>query len=141
MAGDAAGGPPAHDADEAGDPSFEIPAHPERRYPYEGGVEYEGETVFTLTPGADRSSADLRDLVEATLTAGPYRHGDFFDLPMPLYLVRDDETADVFRISVRDGRVRLHVLPATESAGLRAFYDRLVARSDADWRVDCRTTV
>jgi hypothetical protein len=133
MAGDASDAP-------GDDPGFEIPAHPERRYPYEGGVEYEGETMFALTPADDRSAADLRELVEGTLSAGPYRHGDFLDLPMPLYLVRDDETADVFRISIRNGRVRLHVLPATESEGLRAFYDRLVDRSDTDWRVDCHTS-
>jgi hypothetical protein len=134
MAGDASRGTPTEDA------SFEIPAHPERRYPYDGGVEYEGETLFTLTPERDHSEPDLRTLVEETLASGPYRHGDFLDLPMPLYLVRDDETADVFRLSIRDGRVRLHVLPATESAGLRAFYDRLVERSDTAWRVDCRTS-
>ena len=139
MAGDAADGT-ADEAAETPDPSFAIPAHPQRRYPYDGGVEYEGETVFTLTPDADRSEAALRELVEGTLSAGPYRHGDFFDLPMPLYLVRDDDTADVFRVSIRDGRVRLHVLPATESAGLRAFYERLVERSDTAWTVACRTS-
>ncbi len=138
MAGNAGGG----HAEEGGDTpdSFAIPAHPERRYPYDGGVEYEGETVFTLTPTADHSERQLRTLVEGTLSVGPYRYGDFFDLPMPLYLVRDDETADVFRISVRDGCVQLHVLPATESAGLRSFYERLTARSDTTWRVECQTS-
>jgi hypothetical protein len=139
MAGDAADGA-ADEAAETPARSFAIPSHPRRRYPYDGGLEYEGETIFTLTPAADRSAAALRELVEGTLSAGPYRHGDFFDLPMPLYLVRDDDTADVFRVSIRDGRVRLHVLPATESAGLRAFYERLVERSDTDWRVECRTS-
>jgi hypothetical protein len=128
-------------ARDASDPSFRIPARPERRYPYEGGVEYEGETVFSLQPTPGRSNDRLRDLVETTLDAGPYRYGDFFDLPMALYLVRDDDTADVFRVSIRDGAVRLHVLPETESAGLRALFDRLRDRSDAEWRVDCRTTL
>jgi len=58
---------------------------------------------------------------------------------LALWLVRDDETADVFRVSIRDGSVRLHVLPSTESAGLRRFYDRLTERSDCDWHVQCRT--
>lgn len=133
MAGDSSSGP-------ADGPGFEIPARPQRRYPYKGGVEYDGETVFALTPEAGLSAADLRELVETTLSAGPYRHGDFLDLPMPLYLVRDDETADVFRVSIRDGRVRLHVLPATDSAGLEAFFDRLAERSDTEWRVDCHTS-
>lgn len=128
MAGDATRGP-----------QFDIPAHPERRYPYEGGVEYDGSTVFVLRPSRERSDDCLRALVETTLSDGPYRHGDFVDLPMPLYLVRDDETDDVFRVSVRDGRIRFHVLPETESAGLRALYRRLAAQSDADWQVQCRT--
>jgi len=143
MAGDATGG-----ADSTPDPSFAIPAHPERRFPYDEGVTYEGGTVFVLTPrtdgdasgdGEDPGESDLAALVEAVLGAGPYRYGDFFDLPMPLFLVRDDETADVFRVSVREGRVRLHVLPETDPGGLRAFYDRLVEHSGGEWRVDCRT--
>jgi hypothetical protein len=142
MAGDTA--PSSADADpdadaEATAPSFAIPAHPERCFPYDEGVTYEGSTVFRLRPAADRSQERLVSLVEAVLAAGPYRHGDHYDLPMALYLVRDEETADVFRVAVRDGQVRLHVLPDTESAGLRAFYERLTARSDTDWRVDCRT--
>jgi hypothetical protein len=123
------------------DPSFSIPARPTRRYPHSGGVEYEGETVFRLHPRPEQSTDSLAVLVEETLEEGPYRWGDFFDLPMPLYLVRDEETADVFRVSIRDGVVRFHVLPETESAGLRALYDRLSARSDGDWRVRCETDV
>lgn len=119
------------------DPQFSIPARPERRYPHGGGVEYEGGTVFGLHPRPDRSTDRLAALVERTLDDGPYRWGDFFDLPMPLYLVRDEETADVFRVSVRDGVVRMHVLPETDSAGLRALYRRLDERSDLDWRVRC----
>jgi hypothetical protein len=122
----------------AGDPTFAIPARPQRSYSYDG-VEYEGSTVFRLEPFPERSTGRLADLVASVLEAGPYRYGDFLELPMPLYLVRDDGTGDVFRVSVRDGTVRLHVLPETESAGLRAIYDRIDARSDADWHVDCRT--
>lgn len=122
-----------------GDPSFAIPARPRRRFPYEGGVEYEGETMFRLEPTPERKTDDLAGLVEAVLETGPYRYGDFFELPMALYLVRDDETGDVFRVSVRDGTIRFHVLPETESDGLRALYERLDARDGTDWRVRCRT--
>jgi hypothetical protein len=109
----------------ASEPSFRIPARPERRYPYEGGVEYEGETVFRLQPRPPQDSDSLDSLLCRVLEAGPYRYGDFFDLPMPLYLVRDDETGDVFRVSVRNGQIRFHVLPETESAGLQALHTRL----------------
>jgi len=118
----------------AGD-RFEIPVRPRRYYPRAGGVEYQGDTTFTLTPAVDRSEPTLRDLVETVLAAGPYRFGDFIDLPMPLWLVRDGETSDTFRISVRDGTIRLHVLPATDSTGLEAFYDRVCRRSDCAWSV------
>src|SRR6056297_1807991 len=102
-----------------GDPSFSIPARPTRRFPRGSGVEYEGVTEI--------------------LAAGPYRYGDFHDLPMPLWLVRDEDTADVFRIAVRDGTVRLHVLPETEPAGLRRFYDRLCdVDPSVSWTVDRR---
>lgn len=122
------------------DPSFEIPARPQRRYPYSGGVEYEGETVFRLQPRPPQSEESLDSLLRRVLAAGPYRYGDFFDLPMPLYLVRDDETGDVFRVSVRSGQIRFHVLPETESAGLRALYDRLSDVWDVEWTVQCETT-
>jgi hypothetical protein len=124
----------------AGDPSFVIPVRPERTYPYSGGVEYEGETVFRLAPAGDRSTAELEDIAATVLDAGPYRYGDFLSLPMTLYLVRDDDTGDVFRLSVRDGEIRLHVLPATESAGLRAIYDRIDRGTDTDWQVTCETS-
>jgi len=151
MAGDPASGDgaerddPASDAPASSDgvggedPTFEIPVRPERRYPYDEGVTYEGSTVFRLTPGEDRPDGALVDLVEAVLDAGPYRFGDYYDLPMPVYLVRDGGTGDVFRVSVRDGRVGLHVLPETEPPGLRAFYERLDGRDGTEWRVDCRT--
>ena len=121
------------------EPSFTIPAHPRRHFPSRGSLEYEGETLFRLTPEDPIDGTDLKGLVEAVLDEGPYRSGDFLELPLILWLVRDDETADVFRVSLRDGAVRLHVLPSTESTGLRCFYERLDARSDCVWRVECRT--
>lgn len=114
---------------------FEIPEHPSRNFRFRGGVEYEGGSMFVLTP-AD-AEPGLEDLLIDVLEAGPYRYGDFLNLPMPLYLVKDDETGDVFRVSIRDGSIRFHVLPETESAGLRALHDRLVARSDSKWEVRC----
>jgi len=121
-----------------GGPSFEIPVRPERTFPFQGGVEYEGATTFVLRP-AQSPSEPVSELVEGLLADGPYRYGDFLSLPMPLYLVKDEETGDVFRLSVRDGSVRLHVLPATDSPGLRALYDRLADCTGVDWRVECRT--
>jgi len=122
----------------AGSPSFAIPSRPERRFPRSGGVEYEGGTVFSLVPTPERSTERLESLVADVLATGPYRYGDFRAVPMALYLVRDEGTGDVFRVSVRDGTVRLHVLPETESAGLRAFYERVDDRTDAEWDADCR---
>lgn len=121
------------------EPSFAIPARPQRHFPARGSLEYEGETMFRLTPAVTMDGAELETLVETVLETGPYRSGDFLELPMALWLVRDDGTADVFRVSIRNGDVRLHVLPSTESAGLRRFYDRLVEHSDCGWRVECRT--
>ncbi len=121
------------------EPSFAIPVRPTRSYPYSGGVEYEGGTLFRLTPDGNYSNDELATLTETVLEEGPYRYGDFFTLPMPLYLVRDDDTGDVFRVSIRDGTVRLHVLPETEPAGLRAIYDRLIEETDCDWQVDCES--
>jgi len=121
------------------DPSFSIPARPTRRFPHGSGVEYEGGTEFELRPDSAYTEPELAAVVTGILADGPYRYGDFHDLPMPLWLVRDEDTADVFRVAVRDGTVRLHVLPTTEPAGLRRFYDRL---RDADgslsWAVDRR---
>ncbi|MDS0283042.1 hypothetical protein [Haloarcula onubensis] len=121
------------------EPSFSIPARPTRRFPHGSGVEYEGGTEFELTPDRQHTEAELAPVVTDILADGPYRYGDFHDLPMPLWLVRDEDTADVFRVAVRDGTVRLHVLPETESAGLRRFYDRLRgADPSLSWRVDRR---
>jgi len=121
------------------DPSFAIPARPTRRYPHGSGVEYEGGTAFELWPDEERTEPELAAVVTDILSTGPYRYGDFHDLPMPLWLVRDEDTADVFRVAVRDGSVRLHVLPTTESEGLRRFYDRLCASErSVSWAVDRR---
>ncbi|MWG33659.1 hypothetical protein [Halomarina oriensis] len=120
------------------DPSFEIPARPTRNYS-RTTVEYEGSVVFALSPEVTVGDDALDALLRGVLDDGPYRYGDWFDLPMPLYTVHDDATGDTFRVSVRDGSVELHVLPATGSPGLAALYDRLVATGEHDWTVDCRT--
>lgn len=121
------------------EPTFEIPSRPTRRYRRHSGLEYEGSTVFALRPESDREESALVELVESMLDRPPYRYGDWFNLPMPLYVVHDDRTGDTFRLGVRDGALELHVLPATEPAGLRAFYDRLVDASPVSWSVTCRT--
>ena len=115
--------------------SFVIPVHPKRTYPYRGGLQYEGGTTFSLVPDDDWLDSELTDLVERILQEGPYRYGDFFNLPMPVYLVRDDETTDVFRVSVRDGSIRFHVLPETDSPGLQAMYRRLDERTEDTFHV------
>ena len=119
-------------------PTFAIPEPPVRRYPRRGGVEYEGQTVFTLTPADPLDDPELASLVRSVLEGDPYRYGDWFDLPMPLYLVHDDGTGDTFRVAVRDGDVEFHVLPDTEPEGLRRLYDRLVDASETTWYVDRR---
>ncbi len=86
------------------DPPFSIPAHPQRRFPHGSGVEYEGGTEFRLIPDRERSMPELAETVVDILEAGPYRYGDFHDLPMPLWLVRDEETTDVFRVASATGR-------------------------------------
>ena len=122
------------------EPSFTIPARPRREFPYSGGVEYDGQTIFRLTPSEEHSNDELSALLAETLADGPYQFGDFYNLPMTLYLVRDEQTGDVFRASVRNGRIRLHVLPETESGGLRGLYDRLTEQADCAFRVDCETS-
>jgi len=119
------------------EPSFDIPGRPERRYTHTT-VEYDGEVVFRLTPpdGCDPAAA-----VERVLDEGPYRVGEFHDLPMRLVLVRDEALADTFRLVVRDDRVELRVLPATEGQGLRAIYDRLVAATGDGWSVERRVNL
>lgn len=122
------------------EPDFTIPARPKANYPPQGGVEYEGETVFSLHPQPEQSDEELGVLVADVLAAERYVFGDWFELPLPVYLVHDRETGDVFRVVVRDGAVELHVLPNTESAGLRAMYAQVVDASDGTWAVDCRST-
>ena len=63
--------------------------------------------------------------------------GGFYPVPVDV-LERPVSPDMVYRVTVRDGTVELHVLPATESAGLRRFYDRLVEESDTSWSVECR---
>ena len=121
------------------DDRFAIPSRPERRYPRGGGVEYEGGTTFSLAPVPEREDAWLRGVVENVLDGEGYTYGDWFDLPMPLYLVHDERTGDVFRVAVRDGRVELHVLPTTEPPGLRGLYESLVdTADDLSWTVETR---
>lgn len=122
-----------------GETAFVIPTRPSRTYDRAGRLSYEGGTTFRLEP-ADSSMPELEALVDQVLETGPYRHGDFLELPMVVYLVRDEGTGDVFRVSIRDGAIRLHVLPATESAGLRQFYERLQDHTTAQWHVERQST-
>lgn len=112
------------------DPSFEIPVRPECEY-REGGVERTGGTVFRLVP-ADGS---VGDRVERVLAGGRYTAGDWFDLPAPVYLVHDGNLGTVFRVVVFGDRVELRVTSTTDSRGLSAFYEALVAESDVEWGV------
>jgi hypothetical protein len=121
------------------DPSFSIPARPRRRFPHDSGVEYEGGTEFELTPDRDRTEPELETVVTDILATGPYRYGDFHDLPMPFWLVRDEGTTDVFRVAIRAGTVRLHVLPTTDADGLARFYERLCETDPTlSWTVERR---
>ncbi len=148
MSEDETGGdrPAGNDADVADDvdladgesPTFEIPARPERNYTPTGGVEYVGETAFHLEPDLEPSAEELEDVLTDLLDADRYVRGDWFDLPRPVYLVHDRRVSTSFRVVVRSGRLELHVLPSTESEGLRALYDRLRAATDLDWTVRCR---
>lgn len=114
---------------------FEIPNHPERRFT-RSTVRHAGGAEFTLTPV--ETTSDLDSILSDVLEDGPYRYGDWFDLPMTVFLVHDGETHDTFRVSVRDGTVRLHVLPETEPSGLKAIYDRLNATTESGWTIDRR---
>lgn len=122
------------------DPDFTIPSHPTTRYPPQGGVEYVGETIFYLRPVPGVGDDDLDALVTDVLDGERYVYGDWFELPLPVYLVHDRAERTVFRVVVRKGRVELHVLPNTESVGLRSLYDRLNAASDRAWSIECRTS-
>lgn len=120
-------------------PSFSIPHRPRRRYPRDGGVRYEGETIFRLSPSTDCSEAHLTALVCEVLDDERYTYGDWFDLPVPVYLVRDHDRETTFRVVVRYESVELHALPDTRSDGLRAMYERLSGRSDLTWTVSCES--
>lgn len=122
----------------AGDPSFEVPVRPERRYPPSGGVEYRGEVAFHLTPRADWGAGRLDERLVAALDDQRYVRGDFFDLPAPAYLVRDREVDTSFRVVIRDDRVELHVLPHTDAAALEAIYERLAGAGEVAWSVERR---
>ena len=142
-------------AETAAEPSFAIPRRPERRFSRGGGLSYEGTTVFALTPDSvpvartDEHNADEGDpdarlcaLVERVLGTDRYTYGDWFDLPMPVFLVHDRKTSDVFRVAIRGGTVEFHVLPETESDGLYALYERLCdATTEGTWHVTRRTDV
>lgn len=128
------------------DPSFAIPRHPQRHFT-RTDVEYRGGTIFSLRPrpgddsGGETDDTSLQEQVEAVLSSGPYRFGDWFDLPLPVYLVHDEERGEGFRVAVRDGTVELHVRPETTSKGLRRFYRRLVEASAVpSWDVERRLT-
>lgn len=121
-------------------PTFEIPRRPKRTYPYDGGVEYEGGTIFRLSPAPDFADDELRTLVEEVLGGRRYTFGDWFDLPAPVYLVHDERHSTAFRVVIRYGAVELHVLPETAGEALRQIYARLCEESECVWRVECETT-
>ncbi|MCL7417573.1 MAG: hypothetical protein M8354_07005 [Halalkalicoccus sp.] len=116
----------------SGDPSFEIPVHPECEYSG-GAITRTGGTIFSLIP----ADGTVEERLERVLARDRYTAGDWFDLPSPVYLVHDRKMGTVFRVVGYDDRVELHVTTTTESSGLRAFYDALGEESETDWRVDC----
>lgn len=121
-------------------PSFDISCRPDRVYPRGGGVEYEGGTVFRLSPDDEASDDELATLVETVLASGRYTYGDWFELPAPVYLVHDEPHSTAFRVVVRYGSVEFHVLPETAREALRALYARLCEESDYSWTVESETT-
>ncbi|WP_181686915.1 hypothetical protein [Halorhabdus salina] len=124
----------------ADEPAFTIESRPQRKYDRAGRLSYEGTMIFRLEPVGGLSDSALRKHLDSVLDDGPYQYGDFLDLPMVVYLVNDEETGDVFRASIRDGAIRLHVLPETESAGLRQCFERLQDHTEDGWNVDSQTT-
>ena len=117
---------------------FDIPARPERRY-RSGGVSHEGGTAFYLTPESSLSVDELDAHLSAILDGDRYVKGDWFDFPMPVYLVHDREVSTAFRTVAREGRIELHVLPNTDSAGLEALFRALCDRTAGEWTVECHT--
>ena len=121
-------------------PTFDIPRRPERVYPHEGGVEYEGGTVFRLSPAVEVPEAELASLVESVLDGERYTYGDWFELPAPVYLVHDERHSTAFRVVIRYGSVEFHILPDTTPEALRGLYSRFRDAGDLRWCVDCETT-
>ncbi|MFC4451483.1 hypothetical protein [Halorussus aquaticus] len=121
-------------------PTFDIPRRPERVYPRDGGVEYEGGTVFRLSPEPERPERELAALVESVLDGDRYTYGDWFELPAPVYLVHDERHSTAFRIVIRYGSVEFHVLPETAEEALRGMYSRLREFGECRWSVACETT-
>ncbi|MFC7078952.1 hypothetical protein [Halorussus caseinilyticus] len=121
-------------------PTFDIPRRPERVYPRDGGVEYEGGTVFRLSPDSEVPERELSALVERVLDGDRYTYGDWFELPAPVYLVHDECHSTAFRVVIRSGCVEFHVLPDTAEAALRGMYSRLCETGGCGWCVDCETT-
>lgn len=121
-------------------PSFEIPVRPRRRFRRNGGVEYEGRTVFELHPEPSLSRSVLERHLQAVLDAERYVYGDRGGLPAPVYLVHDRARRTVFRVVVRDDRLELHALPNSDAETFREVYDRLERRDGVAWSVECRTS-
>ena len=117
------------------DARFDAPSRPERVLD-DGGVEYAGKVVYTLSPEGE---GPVRRWVEGVLGADRYTAGDWFDLPLPVYLVCDHEVGSLFRVVVATDSVQLQLLPDTEERALSAFFDRLRAASDVEWTVRCET--
>ncbi|WP_331233079.1 hypothetical protein [Natronorarus salvus] len=116
------------------DPAFDAPTRPERVLD-DGGVEYAGRVVYTLSP----EDGPVERWVEDVLDAERYTAGDWFDLPLPVYLVCDHEVGSLFRVVVAADSVQLQLLPDTDERALSAFFDRLRSESDVEWTVCCET--
>jgi hypothetical protein len=118
----------------SGDAPFDVPDRPERRLD-DGSVEYAGKVVYRLEPG---SKGPVERWVGAVLDADRYTVGDWFDLPLPVYLVCDHQVGSLFRVVVSATDVELQLLPETDERALSAFFDRLRRESDGtEWSVSC----
>lgn len=112
---------------------FNIPVHPIRSYDSDT-ITTRGGTVFSLVPETDQ--VDIPDTVDQVLESSTYVVGDWFELPRPVYLVRDAERGTIFRVVVADESVDIHVLPSTTADGIAAFYNGLCEESDQPWTVE-----
>lgn len=121
-------------------PRFDIPRYPDRVYPRNGGVEYEGGTVFRLSPDDEVSDEELTRVVETVLGDDRYTYGDWFELPAPVYLVHDEPHSTAFRVVIRYGSVEFHVLPETMQEALQTLYARLREEADCSWQIESETT-